>query len=308
MSMTRPTINMSAKLMACMVMACIVMVCTMMVSCKPDVPDGVIKPDDMADMLYDMHMARAAAQQTDNPAVNKVAYSQAVLEKYDMTRADFDSSMVYYYTHAEDLNKIYKVIVERVQNEAVRVGANVGEIGQYQGFSENGDTANIWKMANQTILSAYEPYNRMDFTIKADTAFRKGDTYQMNFSADFFFQGGIKSAVACIVVKYQNDSTMQFVNYVRGDGVHTLRIPYNDSLLVKELNGFIYLNKPKDKATTAKLLFIDNIQFVRMRRKDGSSSAVTTPPVDKLPPADNFPPPSSRHKRTIPGIRKVEAM
>ena len=243
-------------------------------------------------MLYDMHMARAAAQQTDNPAVSNVAYSQAVLEKYDVTKADFDSSMVYYYTHAEDLNKIYKVIAERVQDEAVRVGANIGEIGQYQGLSENGDTANIWKQAGQAILSAYEPYNRMNFTIKADTAFRKGDTYQMNFSADFFFQGGIKSAVACIVVKYDNDSTMQYINYVRGDGVHSLRIPYNDSLMVKELNGFIYLNKPKDKATTAKLLFIDRIQFVRMRKAQGDN-------VSDAPQAPG-------QKRTIPVMKKVE--
>ena len=287
MCMTKPTISLVAKRIALWVLACV-----LLVSCKPKVPDGVIQPDDMADMLYDMHMARAAAQQTDNPAVSKVAYSQAVLEKYDVTKADFDSSMVYYYTHAEDLNKIYKVILERVQDEAVRVGANIGEIGQYQGLSENGDTANIWKQAGQVILSAYEPYNRMNFTIKADTAFRKGDTYQMNFSTDFFFQGGIKSAVACIVVKYDNDSTMQYINYVRGDGVHSLRIPYNDSLMVKELNGFIYLNKPKDKATTAKLLFIDRIQFVRMRKAQG----------DNVSDASQAP----GQKRTIPVMKKVE--
>lgn len=287
MCMTKPTISLVAKRITLWVLACV-----LLVSCKPKVPDGVIQPDDMADMLYDMHMARAAAQQTDNPAVSKVAYSQAVLEKYDVTKADFDSSMVYYYTHAEDLNKIYKVIAERVQDEAVRVGANIGEIGQYQGLSENGDTANIWKQASQAILSAYEPYNRMNFTMKADTAFRKGDTYQMNFSTDFFFQGGIKSAVACIVVKYDNDSTMQYINYVRGDGVHSLRIPYNDSLMVKELNGFIYLNKPKDKATTAKLLFIDRIQFVRMRKAQGDN-------VSDAPQAPH-------QKRTIPVMKKVE--
>lgn len=269
-----PNISKGVMRMVRHMTACLtVVLCLMMTSCKPEVPDDVIQPDDMADILYDIHMARAAAQQTENPSVSKVAYSEAVLLKHDVTKADFDSSMVYYYTHAEELNKIYKKIVERVQNEAARVGADIGEIGQYQSLSENGDTANIWKTSPQAILSAYEPYNRMDFTVKADTAFRVGDTFQMNFTSDFFFQGGVKSAVACILVRYENDSTIQYVNHVRGDGVHTLRIPYNDSLKVKELNGFIYLNRPKDKATTAKLLFIDKIQLVRMRRQKAKVTA-----------------------------------
>ena len=62
--------------------------------------------------------------------------------------------------------------------------------------------------------------------------------------------------------------------------------------MVKELNGFIYLNKPKDKATTAKLLFIDRIQFVRMRKAQGDN-------VSDVPQA-------LRQKRTIPVMKKVE--
>ena len=74
MCITNSTIFFVAKRITLWVLACF-----LLVSCKPKVPDGVIQPDDMADMLYDMHMARAAAQQTDNHAVRKVEYSQAVL-------------------------------------------------------------------------------------------------------------------------------------------------------------------------------------------------------------------------------------
>ena len=56
MCMTRPNISLVAKRIALWVLACV-----LLVSCKPKVPAGVIQPDDMADMLYDIHLATAAA-------------------------------------------------------------------------------------------------------------------------------------------------------------------------------------------------------------------------------------------------------
>ena len=39
------------------------------------------------------------------------------------------------------------------------------------------------------------PYNRFDFEVKADTSFRKGDTYLLSFDTNFIYQSGSKDAV-----------------------------------------------------------------------------------------------------------------
>ena len=79
-------------------------------ACKPQVPSQYIQPSDMEDLLYDYYVSQGLAVDV-NPTVsgeNTRQYNvNLVLKKYNVTQADFDSSLVYYYNHIEDLYKIY---------------------------------------------------------------------------------------------------------------------------------------------------------------------------------------------------------
>lgn len=236
------------------------------VSCKPTVPDEYIQPDEMEDILYDYYVSQALAYQyvdTNTPPFNKSLYYQAVLKKHGVTEAEFDSSLVYYYTYAERLNKIYKNVSERIEKEAVGLGASAGEIGKYSGLKADGDTANIWRSAVATVLLPVPPYNRMDFTIEGDSTFMRGDSFIMNFMTSYVYQSGTKDAVIHIAVRYDNDSISTHTNHVSSSGLTQLRIPANKNDNIKEIKGFIYLNRGNDESGTLKLMFIDNIQMVR---------------------------------------------
>ena len=67
-------------------------------------------PDELADILYDYHLAIAMARQdpnTTNADVTRQKYYYTVLSEHGVTEAMFDSSLVYYYSHVDQLKKIY---------------------------------------------------------------------------------------------------------------------------------------------------------------------------------------------------------
>ena len=79
-------------------------------SCKPSIPRDVIDPDDMEDILYDYHLADAAASLNSDStrSYNARLYQLAVLKKHGVTETQFDSSMVYYTRHTEKLYAIWR--------------------------------------------------------------------------------------------------------------------------------------------------------------------------------------------------------
>ena len=239
----------------------------MLAGCKPQVPSEYIQPDDMADILYDYYISKALATQGDSAEYNRNLYYHGVLRKHSVTESEFDSSLVYYYSHAERLAKIYETVSKRMQNEATRLGASVGEAGLFANLTSTGDTANIWKESTCAFLVPVPPYNRIDFSIKADSTFRRGDSFVLNMTANFMFQSGTKDGIVCAKVSYTGDSTAVFYANVNVSGLSRLQIPANDDADIKEIEGFIYLGQGSDDSFTRKMLFIDGIQLIRFHRK-----------------------------------------
>lgn len=249
-----------------------------MVGCKPTVPSKYIQPNDMEDILYDYHLAQSMARIDKNGLerdYNKTLLFGAVLKKYDVTEADFDSSLVYYYSHVDRLFAIYKGVQERMDNEAKSIGASVGEIGKYSQYKTVGDTANIWNQNTKAMLIPYPPYNRLDFELSADTTYRKGDSFLLNFMSTFMYQTGTKDAVVCMAIQYSNDSIASYSTHVSVSGIAQLRIPSDPSYSIKKLRGFVYLDKGSDKSNTLKLMIVSDIQLIRFHPNINMKTAVT---------------------------------
>ena len=87
----------------------VILLVLMTVGCKPKVPSELVQPDDLEDILYEYHLAQSMArnEHTLDASYNQTKYFLAVLEKHHVSEAVFDSSLVYYYTHAERLKEIY---------------------------------------------------------------------------------------------------------------------------------------------------------------------------------------------------------
>ena len=88
----------------------------MLTGCKPKVPSKYIQPDDMEDLIYDYHIAQGiASQESGNPDYQKRLTFEMVLKEHGVTQAEFDSSLVYYYTRADRFQDIYKNVKNLVK-------------------------------------------------------------------------------------------------------------------------------------------------------------------------------------------------
>ena len=249
----------------------IVLLTILVIGCKPTVPSEYIQPGDLEDILYDYHVSQAMARDMGNDSheYKQNAYFQAVLKKYDVTEAVFDSSLIYYYSHADRLKEIYTRVRERLNDDAKELGASVGDINRYSQYSETGDTANIWKNETDVLLIPKPTANRFDIHVEADTSFYKGDSFMFQFMSDFIYQNGSREAVLCLTAKYENDSVTQSVSRISSPGMTQLRIPHYQEGRLKELNGFIYLNNDlREEGDIRKLMFVSQIQLIRFHHKE----------------------------------------
>lgn len=301
-----------------------------MAGCKPTIPSEYIQPGDMEDILYDYQIAQAMGAQVGDGGrtpsdVDKNVYKMTVLKKYGITQQQFDTSLEYYLRHTEELHKIYENLAERMQKEAVSLGASVSDYNQF-GTAQQGDTTNIWNKAQAFLLSPDDYLNQETFCVKADTAFHKGDKIMLNFDAQFIVQDGTRDAIAVLVVKFDNDSIVTQNTRITGNNHYTLTMSNTGKMGIKEVKGFFLFNRGEtDSQTTLKLLCIYNTQLIRLHLpsasqspsagKDSlqnaaapsSSSATSASAGSAPPPSQNSPQnptnPSGPNQRTIEDIQ-----
>ena len=239
-------------------------------ACKPSIPTEIIQPDDMEDLLYDYYVAQNITGDQHDGYDYRAKYNNGlVFKKHGVTEAEFDSSLVYYYNHIEDLYKIYESVQARLSNEAIELGASVGDVERYMKRSLSGDTMDIWTGHRHHLLFPQPPYNIFQFVQKADTACRANDSYMMTFGSSFLVQSGSRSATALLSVVYENDSVLTKSISVPLSGTINLDIP-ECGLRAKEFRGYFYMPERQgaDNASDMCLYLADHIQLMRFHHPD----------------------------------------
>ena len=194
-------------------------------------------------------------------------YKKAVLQKYGLTEEQFDSSMVYYYTHADRFEAIYKRVASRLEDRALALGATEGEIGKFSTLNTTGDTANIWSDRTRVALMPTPPYNRWEFELEVDSTFSRGDSFLLQFVCDYLYQDGSKNGVVYFVVGYENDTIITRNLHFLSSGISQVNFPAYDDSDIKFIRGFFYLGDGNNRSTTIRLLFLSNIQLIRFHKK-----------------------------------------
>lgn len=252
-------------------------------SCKPSVPPEYIQPDDMEDLIYDYHLAQGIASQQDgNQDYNRVLTFELVLKKHGLTQAQFDSSLVYYYTRADRFQEIYKHVQERLDTEAEKYGAATNDV-RITANSLSGDTTDVWKGNRALMLINDRPYHLYQFSQKADTSYRAGDSFMMSLNSTWLMQQGNRQASIYLAITYENDSTVKQYSTISISGPTTLRVPYCKER-VKEIKGFMMcgMRPNNDNSSNLCLLFMNDIQLIRFRNKLSDTPAELHQPAETM--------------------------
>lgn len=255
---------------------------TLLASCESK-PEGVMSRGKMEDVLYDYHLMQSLLEQIPHDKREKESqvYIQAIFDKYDITEAEFDSSLVYYNRHTEDLDKIYKNLQERYTEANQDIQEESGKNEMFA-LTEGGDTTNIWAGAPLVVLKPTEHLNYKSFVIKADSSFRRKDKYILTFNSIIIKEDQTNRncrIVTGLSLTYKNGKTIGTTNQATVNSNIRLNLDAIDNEDIKEINVFYYYAANND---TRNLAFVDNIYLIRMHTKDADAAATDSVKTDTL--------------------------
>jgi len=242
----------------------------LLAACKPRIPSQVIQPDDMEDVLYDYYLASgmSISPGEEGDRYNREYYHRLALKKHGFTQADFDTSMVWYYNHLEDLFRIYERVQHRLSDDALAQGTSIRELQQYTTYSHLSDTADVWEGKRNLLLYPQAPFHIYQFRQRADSSYHAGDSFLFAYGSTFLVQSGSRNAQVYLSFTYDNDTIITRNYAVPASGKGVVRVPEEDHAL-KELRGYIIMNRrDQHMENDVCMLFLDNIHMLRIRKKN----------------------------------------
>lgn len=256
---------------------------SLLVSCKTDVPEGVIPESTMEKLLYDYHVAQALAEiRTDSINYYRYLYVRSVFDKYGIDEATFDSSMVWYSANASLLAEMYTRINERYAAELKALGSSVNNADLYHSLTASGDTANIWHDADFCLLRPAGINTHYSFTIEADTSFYPGDDILWRFNNFFVYQEGVRDAYAALTVRFDNDSVTSAYKYLTSNSSNELSIKVSGKEKIRSLTGFVYLTSSDgDMEETFRMMILNDFKLIRFHKKPDDLRTDSTETVKK---------------------------
>ena len=223
--------------MRTIVCAGIVLVVLSAVSACKRVPEHVIPPDDMAELLADRHIAEAVvdynAQQwrTDS---QRMALRDAVYARYGATQADVDTSLDWYGHHLARYMEVYDRTIEILE---ARVASSDTRLRADQSLTIAGDSVDVWPDSRFFAIGRLSPGRAVSFTLNADENRERGDYYTWRAK----FANNQHEATWTVVAEYA-DSTLEYVaERVNGGGWHEITLQTDSSRTAVRVYGSLLL-------------------------------------------------------------------
>lgn len=205
------------------------------VSCI-DRPDYVLDEEQMVDLLVDVHKAEGlmelqASQHYDQDYQKSVM--AAVLVEHGVSRAQYDSSLMWYARHLKQLVRVYSHVDERLLEEYDMWSALSSQSKDFS-TSEAGDSVQLWSMRNYVVLDRMRFLERRFWELESDSNFLRGDTLRWTFDVDHLTEG--QKLMASI--SFSRDSKeRQSANMSQTEKDQKKYIPVGQSSLLIEDNG-----------------------------------------------------------------------
>ena len=234
-------------------------------SCGKEIPDEIIQPKKMERVLYDYHLMLSLSD--NSKSTEREANKNYIFQKHDITKADFDSSMVWYTRETKELMTIYENLNKRFKREYEHTARLLEsrEDTDSRTFA-SGDTVDVWIKENLLWFTKAPLNNLQTFEIKADTTFREKDAFYWNMDYCFFAEGEV---IMGLNVVYENDSVIGMTKSVTQSGPQSIYLHTDSTFNIKTLNGFIYVPENQDEKPN---ILVHHISLTRYHLTESTDS------------------------------------
>ena len=179
------------RLCCCLFVAVLV---ALLASCKVEHPSDVLSPKKMEAVLYDYHLAQVMCNDLNGQErYKRDLYMNYVYEKHHVTRAQVDSSLVWYARNPKELSAIYEHLNARAETELARLSEKKAEVRHRTPLSVEGDSADIWYERRLVLLSTSSIDNLFLFAIPSDSNFHVRDRFEWTFDVMFIPRNNVLS-------------------------------------------------------------------------------------------------------------------
>ena len=250
---------------------CFLLICLFLIaSCKVKRPDAVLPESTMESLIYDYHIAKAMGDDV-NFADNykRAMYIEAVFNKYDVTEAQFDSSLVWYTRNTDILSKMYERVAVKLKTKQNQINQLVAIRDKKPLTSQPGDSIDVWAWKRLLHLSRLPLNNNFAFVLPSDTNFKERD--EIIWNANFYFSKHkdtlLKDSIFPIMamqIVYDNDSIISEMLTIDTNGPQTIALQSDTMGEIREIKGFIFYPHAKQTNT----LLVDKISLMRYHSTD----------------------------------------
>lgn len=219
------------------------------------VPDEVIQPDDMAELLADLNTGEAVvdANRRYYPSESdRAAFKEAIYARHGVTGEQVDSSLAWYGRNI----KLYIDVCDKsigILEERMIVSGN--RIAEANALAVSGDSVDVWPFPRFIHISPQSPTRTIAFNFTADDNWDPGDSYT--------WRGKFSNISATtdwgIVAEYPDGMSETLQSTFSSDGWQEITF-YTDTIHpAARIYGYLTFS---DKAPH---VFADSISIVRKR-------------------------------------------
>lgn len=199
-----------------------------------DRPETILTDDQMVDLLVDIHRSEGLLELQQSQAHADPQYQQAVmasvLVKHGVTRAQYDSSLMWYAKHLKLFVRVYSHVEERLEEEHEAWNLQVAESRDFD-ISAAGDSVELWTLRDYLVLDSRLCTSVRFWEVKADSNYKAGDTLRWAFDVSHMAQG--QKLMASMALRASEDDYANADSKYR-DNMMTMPVGVTASLIEQD--------------------------------------------------------------------------
>ena len=241
-----------------------------LVSCQVKTPDGVLSPEKMEAVLYDYHMAQSMAVSFASVSYKEKLMYIYVYDKHNITKEEFDSSLVWYNRYPKHMKRIYANLEARLNHEIDELAAVKSLQNETVDISVadlSAGVAELWTGHPVKMLSSVPLGNKVAFSFETpkDSSFVAGDSLVFSFNAKFVSQDVTdvkQEAYASIALDYNDGSYAVSGFSIDESGHYALATARKLGTRIRSVSGYVYYFDNDTSATS--MMLLDGLSLKRL--------------------------------------------
>lgn len=220
-------------------------------------PEGVIPPEEMAQIMADTYMGEGVVDMNNNLFSTdsaRMVLKQSIYAAHGVSREQVDTSFVWYGHHIED----YLKVLDRTE-EILKDRQHSLAVTSSRQLSLSGDSVNIWSGAERVTVGRGYPRRFLTFAVTSDTTWHPGDTYTLRYK----LVNGQRPVNSKVCVDYEEGITRVYEGHGRSQGMTTLKFRIDPDMTPVRLYGYLDVD-----ARPGEHFHLDSIALIRLRQQD----------------------------------------